>query len=411
MRKFFDKLANAGKRALRWLGQTRVGQFALRCYDRAVIITSRPVLNFFYGGNQRKVKFFSKGFGYTFVVVVWEVAIAATAAVLAVWQGAKALGRGVRKATMFVLGAVLTVLAVAWALLSIIFTVALAAVTWAFNAVRNLTVRGVQRGYAKAAGVEAPLPLTRYASFREVLAYDVAVLTRLHAGAARLSRRVIGDRLTHFIVTQSVNAACRLHPPTYDFFFSAGYPFGTPVDDGDTFALYIQDVPADWHLEAEISEEEKTENWFLANGYVLIATDAPDKSDTEVFNEYMRERWANLNAAEIATDEFGRTWVVPFRTAPLFKDVALSSEVPRLHADKEIGWMTIEDKVAKSHAYGRHWAAALTDQNEKFLVDGSYRTRERARLYTLTKGRDDLHVEHILRGFDEWVAEHISVPA
>lgn len=410
MRKFFDKLANAGRRVMRWLGNTAPVRFFARCYDQAVVSTAKPVLTFFYG-KERRAKYFNHGIGYAFVVVSWEVVILATTAAIAVWRGTKAVGRGVRKATLVVLGAVLAVTAVLWAVLSIAFTVVLALVTWALNAVRNMTVRGVQVGYAKAAGVEAPQPLTRYATFREVLAYDVAVLTRLHAGVARLSRRVIGDRLTHYIVTKSVNAACHLHPPTYDYFFGAGYPYGTPVDEGDTFALYIQDVPSDWHLEPEISETEKAENWFLSNGYVLIATDAPDKSDTDVFNEYMRERWANLNAAEIATDEYGRTWVVPFRTEPLFKDVALSAETSRLHADKEIGWMTIDDKVAKSHAYGRHWAAALTDQNEKFLADGSYRTRERARLYTLTKGRSDLHVEHILKGFDEWVTEHISVPA
>jgi hypothetical protein len=400
-RKFFDKLAGAIKRAWNWLKGTPPAKFIAKCYNKALDITAVPMLKIFYGG-RRRCKVFGSTLGQWVVRAIWTVVVTPLTVGVMAYELLKPPVKLVTKVT-------LTVVAYAWAALTVLWTLEVAVYYWAINTVLNWTVRGLQWTWAKITGVPTKRRYTRYIPIREALAFELSALVWVHAGPARLFRRAIGDKPTWFIVQKVTDAAARLHPPTYDWWFGKKLPYDTPQDGGDTYALIVQDVPAQWHLEPELSEEEKSANFFLANGFVLIATDAPDKSDTEVFNEYMRERWANLNAAEVATDEFGRTWVVPFSSQPLFRDVSTETQVPRIHADQEVAWMSTDDPVHRSYSYGRHWAASLADQEPEFVENKDMRVRERARFYSKFKGRRDLHIEHLLRGYDAWVGEHTTV--
>lgn len=396
MRKFFDKLAGAVSRAWNWLVGTRPVQYAIRTYNRAVIKTANPVLWTFYGGPRRRRVFAAKPLNFI-VRVAWEALLIPTTVGMMAYDLVKPVVVTTVKWS-------LTAVAYAWAALTVLWTLEVGVYYYLLNTAWNWFIRGLQWAYHVVAGTPAmPRRVTRYIPMREALAFELGALVMLHAGLARLLRRVIGDKPTWFVVQKVTDTVARLHGPTYDFWFGKQLPFETPQDGGDSYALYISDFSEDGE---PISEQEKVENWFISNGYVLVATGAPDKTDAEVFNEYMRERWANLNAAEIATDEFGRTWVVPFKNRPLFLDVATTSEDRRFYADQEIDWMTATDKVAKSFSYGRHWAAALADQDQNFCKDTALQRRERAFCHSKMKGHQELLVEHILKGFDSWISEY-----
>lgn len=402
MRKFFDKLVGAVKSAWKWLKGTPPAKFIARCWNRAVDVTAGPFLKLFYGG-PRRCKVFGSRVGYMVVSALWTAVLVPTAVGIGLY-------RLVKPPVMAVTRLTLTVVAYAWAALTVLWTLEVAFYYWVLNTVFNAAVRGFQWVWSKATGVPTTRRYTRYIPLREAFAFELGVFVWVHAGAARLMRRVIGDKPTWRIVQNVTDTVARLHGPTYDFWFGRELPYNTPQDGGETYALMINDVSdVNWHVEPEITEKEKSANWFVSNGFVLIATDAPDKSDAEVFNEYMRERWADLNVAEVATDEYGRTWAMPFRTQPMFRDVATVSPDARLYADQEMAWMTATDAVTKSYSYGRHWAAAIADQDASFLEDKDQRLRQRSFLYSKMRGRQDLHIEHILRGFDEWVGEHVAV--
>lgn len=409
MRKFFDKLANMAKRAWNWLKGTRPAKFVARCYDRAVMATGPKFLSLMYGGPRRQ-RVFNTTAGVIATRTLWELILAPVTVGFMAWEGLKALGRGTKRVAKAAGRWTLTALGYAWAAITVLWTLELAFYGWVGNTIVHAVVRPLQRLYAWITDTH-PKMWTRYMSLREVLAYDFALLVYLHAGLLHLCRRAIGDSHTHRVVQKVTDQVARLHPATYDWYFDDALPYGTPQDGGAVSVLLVTDVPVEETRSTEppITDREQMENWFVSNGYVLIAEPGKNKTDAAVFNEYMRERWATLSAAEIATDEFGRTWVVPFEKEPLFKDVATDASVPRNYADQEMTWMTTTDKVARSRAFGRHWAAALADQDPRFQLDSALQTRERAFMNSKVKGRADLHIEHVLKGFDAWVGEHATV--
>jgi hypothetical protein len=409
MRKFFDKLANMAKRAWNWLKGTRPAKFVARCYDRAIMATGPKFLSLMYGGPRRQ-QVFNTTAGLIATRTLWELILAPVTVGFMAWEGLKALGRGSKTVAKTATRWTLTGLGYAWAALSVLWTVEVAFYAWIGNTALHAIVRPTQKLYAWVTDTN-PRMWTRYMGPREVLAFELAVWVPVHAGLLHLSRRLVDDTHTWRVVQFVTDTVARLHGPTYDWFFGTKLPYGTPQDGGEITAMIVTDVPVEATLETPVSEAEKSENWFVSNGYILIAQPGEDKTDVAIFNEYVRDRWATLTAAEIATDEHGRTWVVPFKDEPLFKDVATDTLTTRNYADQEMTWMTTKDKVARSTVFGRHWAAALADQDPRFLEDSALRTRERAFMAAKIKGRADLHVEHILKGFDAWVGEHASVNA
>jgi hypothetical protein len=373
--------------------------------------TGPKFLSLMYGGPRRQ-RVFSTTAGLIVTRTLWEIILAPVTVGFMAWEGLKALGRGTKHVAKTAGRWTLTALGYTWATLSVLWTVYGTFCGYLGNTVVHAIVRPIQKLYAWVTNTR-PRMWTRYVSPRECLAYYLARYTWLHAGLLHLSRRALTDTPSWRVVQFITDVVARLHGPTYDWFFGKELPYGAPQDRGEAYALIVTDVPVEEtaYPETPVSEAEKSENWFVSNGYILIAEPGENKTDVAIFNEYVRDRWATLTAAEIATDEHGRTWVVPFKDEPLFKDVATDVHTTRNYADQEMTWMTTTDKVARSHVFGRHWAAALADQDPRFLEDSALRTRERAFMAAKIKGRADLHVEHILKGFDAWVGEHASVNA
>lgn len=414
MRRLFDKLAGLASRGWAKVKDNPLTRAWKREYARAVTLTANPILYWCYGSSTRRSNFFSTTTGHRIVSVCWHVVLLVATPVLMVYDATKWCLRKLRDGALAVVRFVLLALALAWAVFSIVMTVLFAAVVWVLNTLRHALVSMFQGGWdfvTKDFGEPRSLRLTRYATYREVLAFYLAVLVPMHVGGFRLIRKLTGDGPTHTMVLKISDWVARLHPQTWDFWFDEGLPYG--AEEGETTALLLVDqgAPEDG---PEISERDKVANFYHNAGFVLIAEEQEPKTELDVFNSYVRERWANLQAAEIATDQFGRTWVVPFKDRPLFhdRDVATTAETPRLHADAEIGWMTEKDPVRRSYLYGRHWAAALADQDEQFLTDSRLQKKERALLYSKTKGHNSgLLVEHVMRGFDLFLHEKQTVSA
>ena len=408
MRWLYDKLKAFG----RWIKNKTTNNFVVRAiaraHDRSVERSARWVLPWCFNNTGRRNRFFNTRFGMRTLKVLWGAISWVGVITYPIYDVVSWVVRKVAKGGLRLLQGVAYLLAGIWAVLSIAFTVLLAAVVWVLNTLRHAMVtawRATWHRLTRGKHAARPAPITRYAKMREVQAYYLGGLTSVHAGAARLFRRLIGDRFCWFIVKHTSDMTARLHPPTFDYWFGREMPYGYN-DDLEQYALIVMDGGGE--SEQPVSEKDKSEAFFRNSGAVLIAT-APDtaKSERDVFNEMVRERWANIDAAEISTDEWGRTWAWPRPGRPLYKDVSTGSDQPRVHADAELGWMTEQDPKARAYGYGRHWIAALLDQDPTVLSTEDRIKKERAMLHFKTRnGQVKMPIEHILRGFDQFVQEH-----
>lgn len=412
MRKFFEKLRGWISRAYRWtkdavvsaVTRNPIARGIARLYRSAVIRSANPILYFFYGRWNWLDSISGTRFGRFMVSVIWRVSLLFLMFLYPVYDGARWLSFKVYAGGRVVVRSVAFAVAGVWALFSLVMTTLLSVVTWGVNTLRNWGVRmwlwawrGITRSPEKK-------QYTYYRSLRSVLAYFLGGLITMHAGGARFARRVIGDGFTWWLVREISDLVARLHPATYDFWFDKEMPYETPVESA---GMLIRDGVTH-EEEPPVSDKDAAENFYRNAGFVLISEEKENKTDAEVFNEHMRQRWANVEAAEIATDRYGRTWAVPKPGAPLLRnDTSLAGSVHSRHrADEELAWLEEKDEAARSVGYGRHWVAALADLDDLFLLNPKTQRKERALFAAKMKGFGQ-RIDRLqaLRGYDEKLSE------
>lgn len=279
---------------------------------------------------------------------------------------------------------------------------------WLNNLIGHVLVTGwlkVWRWAIRSEDEEVP---TQYLTFRSCTAYALAALMTFGAGPAKLFEPLIGPRHLRGIVRRSVALVGWWDADVRNWYYNDDLPYGVEPEQAMIVVFDRDDI-----FDLPVEERDKVANFFRSSGFVLISEISKEPcTPEEIFNEYALSRWAELEAEEVGTDEYGRTWAKPYVDRPLLKvrNVALSTPERRLHADEELDWMSEEDTVRRSYGYGRHWAAALIDMyGDSFLDSQEKQARERAMLHSKLKGHDTgILVEHAVRGYADKLHEVLS---